>query len=102
MVQAERRPGQDAGQVDRKSLTDATYFGSHLYSQEELIAELTAVFLCAHVGIEKAVIDNSAAYLKHWIGAIKENPKVLISSAQAAQRASDYIRDAQLEKEEAA
>jgi antirestriction protein ArdC len=88
--------------LDRKSLTDATYFGSHLYSQEELIAELTAVFLCAHVGIEKAVIDNSAAYLKHWIGAIKENPKVLISSAQAAQRASDYIRDAQLEKEEAA
>lgn len=85
--------------LNRKTLVENDYFGGHNYSHEELVAELSAVFLCAHAGIEKNVIDNSAAYLKSWLGKIKEDPKLLITSAQQAQKAVDFILDVQVEEE---
>ena len=46
-------------------------FGSKDYSQEELVAELGAAYLCGISGIENATIDNSAAYIQSWL--TKEN-----------------------------
>lgn len=68
------------------------HFGDHKYSQEELIAEMTAAFLCAHCGIEQETIDNSAAYIQNWLSAIKRsNPRFVIDAAQRAQKAFDFI-----------
>ncbi len=66
-------------------------FGSAEYSYEELVAEMTATFLCGHCGIDKATKDNSAAYLLNWLGKLKKDPKMLLQASAQAQKAADYI-----------
>jgi antirestriction protein ArdC len=66
--------------------------GGDEYAREELVAELTAAMLCAHVGIDcEDQNENSTAYLMGWLGKIKENPNYLIKSASLAQKAMDAI-----------
>jgi len=78
--------------LNRFKATDSHIFGSDRYSKEELIAEMTASFLCAEAGIENSIIENSAAYIQSWMKAIKEGDKnFVISAASRAQRAADYI-----------
>jgi antirestriction protein ArdC len=77
--------------LNRKGVTNHDIFGSHQYGQEELVAEFTASFLCYHAGILTKTIDTSASYLKGWMERIKEDPTMLIYSAQQAQKATDYI-----------
>ena len=59
----------------RKGVTDPVKFGSHRYSHEELVAEMTSAFLCGHAGIDMPVIDNSAAYLRVTIDNAKRKEK---------------------------
>ena len=65
-------------------------FGSADYSREELVAEMGSAFLCAEAGIE-STLDNSAAYLKGWLGALKGDSRLIVTAASAAQRAADFI-----------
>jgi antirestriction protein ArdC len=65
--------------------------GEHDYSKEELIAELGAAMLCGQCGILPAVEGNSAAYLRGWLKPLKEDPKFLVTSAWAAQKAVDHV-----------
>ncbi len=76
--------------LNRPELVTKAKFGSEVYSREELVAEFTACLLCAYVGIENQV-NNSVAYLQHWLQFIKEDPKALIYSANQAQKAYDLI-----------
>ncbi len=71
-------------------------FGSQDYSQEELVAEMGAAYLCGLSGIELKTIDNNVAYIKSWIRAFKDDPKVLVLAAAQAQKAVDYILEHQL------
>jgi len=66
-------------------------FGSQDYSQEELVAEMGAAYLCGLTDIELHTIENNAAYIKSWIRTFKNDPKVLILAAAQAQKAVDYI-----------
>jgi antirestriction protein ArdC len=66
-------------------------FNSRDNSQEELVAELGAAFLCAASGIEGETLHNNAAYIKSWIRKFKDDPKVLVIAASQAQKAADYI-----------
>jgi antirestriction protein ArdC len=86
-----------ASRVGRKGVTESTYFGSHEYSKEELIAEMSAAFLCGEIGIAPATLDNSAAYIQSWLRALKskDNKNMVITAAGAAQKAVDYILDRQ-------
>lgn len=77
--------------LSRETLTDLCPFGSTNYSKEELVAEMTAAFLCGHTGIIDSTIDNNAAYLDGWIKKIKGEPRLVIEAAGAAQRAADYL-----------
>jgi antirestriction protein ArdC len=52
--------------LNRKSITEAAPFGSQTYSFEELVAEMSAAYLCAEAGISPAVLDNQAAYIQGW------------------------------------
>lgn len=82
------------GHVDRlgrKSILEPSYFGSHEYSKEELVAEMGAAFLCGHSGIEQNTLENSAAYIQGWLKALKNDWKLLIHAAAQAQKASNYI-----------
>jgi len=77
--------------VGRKGILEPSYFGSHEYSKEELVAEMAACFLCGHADIENTVIENSAAYIAGWLKALKNDKTLLIHAAAQAQKASDYI-----------
>ena len=78
--------------LDRKTLTDASYFGSQNYSKEELVAEMGAAFLCGEAGIEnEAALKNSASYLDGWRKKLKADSKVVVQAAAQAQKAADYI-----------
>ena len=77
--------------MDRKLDTDPKPFGSADYGREELVAEMAAAFLCGHVGIQPTVIENQAAYLQGWLKQLKNDKKLVIAAASAAQKAADWI-----------
>jgi antirestriction protein ArdC len=66
-------------------------FGGHAYSQEELVAEMGAAFLCAVTGIEQVTLENSAAYINGWRKVIGDDPKLVVHAAAQAQKAADFI-----------
>lgn len=67
-------------------------FGSVQYSKEEVVAELGSLFMRVHFGIDGQVAeDNSVAYISGWSEQLRKNPDWLISGANAAQKAFDYM-----------
>lgn len=85
--------------LDRKLDTDPKPFGTPDYGREELIAEMAASFLCGQCGIAPVTLSNQAAYLAGWIKTIKQDRKLIVSSAGAAQRAADWIMNERGERE---
>jgi len=77
--------------LGRRSLQETSYFGSHEYSKEELVAEMGAAFICGLSGIEQRTIENSAAYIQGWLRELKNDKTLLIQAAAQAQKAADYI-----------
>ena len=65
-------------------------FGDIPYSKEELVAELCSSFLAgiAHLDLD---IRNSAAYIKGWASALRDNQKWIMWAAARAEKAADYI-----------
>jgi antirestriction protein ArdC len=86
--------------LNRGELVMSTRFGSPVYSKEELTAEFTAAFLCGFCGIQLAVIENSAAYIKGWLSKLKDDKTFLLKAASQAQRAADFILNNRPEKEQ--
>jgi antirestriction protein ArdC len=74
---------------DSRLARDLKRFDKDRYAVEELVAEMTAAFLSARLGLE--VVSQSAAYLGFWVKALKANPSILTTAASAAQKASDYL-----------
>ncbi len=72
-------------------------FGSSSYAKEELIA----AYLSAIAGIVNTTIDNSAAYIASWLERLKNDKKLVVNAAAAAQKSSDYILNISFEKEAA-
>lgn len=67
-------------------------FDSKPYSQEELVAELGAAFLCSITKTDRPdVVENSAAYIKGWLEALKNDKQLIFKAAADAQKAVDYI-----------
>jgi len=80
-----------SSRLNRKGIVDAISFGSHNYSEEELVAEFACAFLCGQAGIEDKTIDNSASYIKSWVKKFNDDPQVLMRAASAASKAADRI-----------
>jgi antirestriction protein ArdC len=81
-----------ASRLNREGITATAHYGSETYSKEELIAEMGAAMLCGVTGIAPVTLENSAAYLRSWIGVLKGDSKLVVTTASAAQKAADYIR----------
>ena len=64
-------------------------FGSESYAAEELVAELTSAFLCAHLGIQGEL--RHGGYISSWIQLLKNDERALFSAASQASKAADYI-----------
>lgn len=58
---------------------------------EELIAELSAAFSCAVLGISPTPRPDHAAYLAHWLEVLRADSSALLSIASKAQAATDYL-----------
>lgn len=75
-------------------ITDIARFGSETYSKEELVAELGASYLVNAAGLEtSSSFGNSAAYIKNWLSALKDDKRFIISAAGKAEKAVAYILD---------
>ncbi len=79
--------------MNRIGITDEqATFGTALYSEEELIAEMGASYLCAINGIDlEAITENSAAYISGWMARLKEDKKMIFRVAAKAQQAIDFL-----------
>jgi antirestriction protein ArdC len=68
-----------------------TYFGNEKYSKEELVAEMFSCFARNKFGIETEDTKmNSAAYIKGWLKALKNDPKMIISASSKATKAFEF------------
>ncbi len=78
----------------------ANGFGSDLYAFEELVAELSACFLCGHAGIADTTKEQSASYLVTWLKTFKSDTKFFFRAAALAQKSADFILAKKFEKVE--
>jgi antirestriction protein ArdC len=67
-------------------------WGDEGYAKEELVAELGAAFLCADLGITPEVMVDHAAYIDHWLKALKDDRKLIFSAAAHATRAVEFLK----------
>lgn len=64
-------------------------FGSKLYAKEELVAEISAAFLCATLGITPTVRHSD--YIASWLEVLREDNRAIVRAASAASKAADYL-----------
>jgi antirestriction protein ArdC len=67
-------------------------FGTESYAAEELVAELTAAFVGAHLGFAPSIRDDHARYIKSWISLLKADDRAIFTASSKAQQATDYLR----------
>jgi len=65
-------------------------YGDIPYSKEELVAELCSSFLAGIANLDLD-IRNSAAYIKGWASALRDNQKWVMWAAARAEKAADHI-----------
>lgn len=78
--------------LDRDGVARFDKFGSERYAFEELIAELTSAFTCAHMNVCNNISQN-AAYIDHWIQALKSDKKAIFRASSQAREATQYLVD---------
>lgn len=82
-----------ASRLKREGITNFDGFGSHKYSVEELVAELTASYAMSFAGLEEETIDNSASYIQSWIKALQNDTKFIFKAAKQAELAWKFINN---------
>jgi antirestriction protein ArdC len=65
-------------------------FGNEAYAAEELVAELSAAFLCASYQIDGDL--RHAGYIASWLRVLKNDNKAIFKAAALAQKSADYIK----------
>ena len=83
------------GHPSRNARAFGKRFGDHAYAFEELVAELGAAFLCAHLGVTPEIREDHAAYLSHWLQVLQQDKRAIFTAATHAQRAVDYLQGLQ-------
>lgn len=66
-------------------------FGDNKYAFEELIAELSAAYLCAGLEITNTPRPDHAQYIANWLQVLKGDTKAIFTAASMATRAADYL-----------
>jgi antirestriction protein ArdC len=69
---------------------DKGRFGNPAYAFEELVAEISAAFLCADFKIEGDL--RHAGYIQSWLKACRDDNKAIFKAAALAQKAADFIK----------
>ena len=71
------------------------------YAFEELVAELGNCMVCAQLGLTPD-FDQSAAYIKNWLRALKDDKRMIFKAASEAQKAADWLMQTSTGEEKAA
>jgi antirestriction protein ArdC len=58
---------------------------------EEILAELTAAFTCASLGIDHDLKADSTAYIGSWLRVLAQDKRFIFVAAAHAQRACDWL-----------
>ena len=66
-------------------------FGDNAYAAEELIAELGAAFVCAHLGLSTEPREDHAQYIQSWLRVLKADKRAIFTAASKAQQACDWL-----------
>ena len=66
-------------------------FGSDEYAREELVAELGSALVCQKYGMTKNLKEDSAAYLKSWLGSLKETPSFIKTTLMDVKKATSIL-----------
>lgn len=83
--------GHATGHHSRLDRTFGKKFGDQAYAYEELVAELSAAFLCMEFGVEGTL--RHPEYIASWIKVLKEDDRAFYRAAADAQKALDWIRE---------
>lgn len=70
-------------------------FGSEKYAAEELVAELSAAFIAADLGLAPEPKQENAAYIQSWLKILKADSRAIFTASSHAQRAADYLHGLQ-------
>jgi antirestriction protein ArdC len=81
--------GHWTGHRSRLGRDQSGAFGSAAYAREELVAELSAAFVCATLGIEPSV--RHADYLASWLAVLRADDRAIFKAASLAAKSADYL-----------
>lgn len=81
------------GHVSRLNRDMRGMFGSDAYAKEELVAEVSSMFISQDTGIrlDDRHIENHSAYIKSWKKHIESDPNYLFEAIGLASKAADYV-----------
>jgi antirestriction protein ArdC len=77
--------------ADHRLARDFGRFGDHAYAFEELVAELSAAYLCAGLEITNTPRIDHAQYIANWLEVLKGDTKAIFTAASLATKAVDYL-----------
>jgi antirestriction protein ArdC len=83
--------GHWSSRADRCDRELGKRFGDNAYSVEELIAELTAAFTLAHLGLSSQPRPDHAQYIASWLRVLKADKRAIFTAASKAQQAADFM-----------
>lgn len=78
---AKHRVGRDMGKK----------FDKHALAAEELVAEIGASLLGAHLRLPPAHIHDHASYIGHWMKLLADDKRAFLAAAAQAQTAVDWL-----------
>jgi antirestriction protein ArdC len=88
-----RHKGHWTGATNRLARNLRARFGDEAYAMEELIAEFSAAFLCADLGIANEPRLDHAAYVSSWLKALSKDRTAQFTAANKASVAATYLSD---------
>jgi antirestriction protein ArdC len=74
-----------------RNLSGNKRFGNHAYAAEEIIAEMTAAFVAAHLGLSNEPRPDHAQYIAHYLKMMRDDSRAIFKAAADAEKATAYL-----------
>jgi len=79
--------------LNRKSMNEVQRWGDNVYAQEELVAEISSMYLVGLLGLSpKSNDENSQAYIKGWCKHLEDKPSECVYAMQQATKAVEFMQ----------
>ena len=79
--------------LNRKGITEVLKWGDETYAKEELVAEISAMYLTGLIGLEPHdSVMNSQVYIKNWCKKLKDKPRECVYAMSQATKVVEFIQ----------